>query len=216
MRIGLLLVFVIIFALLASAFLLLFPKQSATVVPTRPLTQEFTSTPTPTTTQEKIVEPIAEFQKRITKKSFATFITPENSPVQPEKFSGYHTGVDVEYEEVTRDVPVLAITNGEVVVSRTASGYGGLMVIRHIINNKEVFALYGHLDPVSMKKVNARITAGEKIAILGDNKTTETDGERKHLHFGILKTSTVNLAGYVQNKEDLENWYNPTEFLQNY
>ena len=36
---------------------------------------------------------------RITKKPFGIFITTQNSPVQPERFSGYHTGVDVEYKD---------------------------------------------------------------------------------------------------------------------
>lgn len=49
----------------------------------------------------KIVLPIAEFEKRITKKPFGIYITPQNSPVQPERFTGYHTGVDVEYEDIT-------------------------------------------------------------------------------------------------------------------
>jgi hypothetical protein len=31
------------------------------------------------------------------KKPFGIYITPENSPVQPENFTGYHTGIDVEY-----------------------------------------------------------------------------------------------------------------------
>ncbi len=40
--------------------------------------------------------PIANAKSRITKKTFGLFVSPQNSPVLPEKFTGYHTGVDFE------------------------------------------------------------------------------------------------------------------------
>src|SRR3989344_7022766 len=49
---------------------------------------------------KKIIEPIAEFSQRITKKPFGIYITPETSPVHPDKFDGFHTGVDIEYEDI--------------------------------------------------------------------------------------------------------------------
>src|SRR4030067_1140465 len=40
--------------------------------------------------------PINRADERVTKKPFGIFITPQNSPIQPEKFSGFHTGADFE------------------------------------------------------------------------------------------------------------------------
>jgi len=166
-----------------------------------------------TSSVSRLMEPIAEFEKRITKKPFGIFITPENSPVQPERFSGYHTAVDVEYEDVLDDVPVLAIAEGEVVMARSADGYGGVTVIQHGIRGEAVQSVYGHLDPASLLRVGQNVRAGAQIGVLGEGGTSETGGERKHLHFGILKGSTVDIRGYVANKSELGGWYTPLEFL---
>jgi len=96
---------------------------------------------------EVIEAPIAEFFSRITKKPFGIYITPETSPVQPDRWTGYHTGVDIEYEDIPGDVPVRAIADGEIVLNKFATGYGGVVVIRHNINGQDILALYGHLDP---------------------------------------------------------------------
>lgn len=162
-----------------------------------------------------ILEPITEFRERITKKPFGIYITPQTSPVQPDRFTGYHTGVDVEYEGIIREIPVRAITAGKVVFSKIASGYGGVMILRHNINGKELFALYGHLDPKSMMPPRTDAYMGQIIGFLGDGKTEETDGVRKHLHFAILKKNSLDIRGYVQNKEELEGWYDPLEFYKN-
>ncbi len=154
-------------------------------------------------------EPIAELASRVTKKSFGTFVTPDNSPVQPERFTGYHNAVDVEYGDIAGDVLVRAIADGTVVVSRTADGYGGVVAIQHTIDNQPMIAIYGHLDQTSMIRDGATVAAGEQIGILGDGGTPETDGERKHLHFGLLPGTTVDLRGYVQDKSELSAWRDP-------
>src|SRR3989304_5956456 len=107
-----------------------------------------TSSPT-----AKIIDPVSQFKDRITKKNFGQYITPKKSPVSPEKFSGYHPGADVEDEDVTDDVPVVAVANGQVVASKYASGYGGVMVIRHVIEGRELFGVCGHLRATSMLPV---------------------------------------------------------------
>lgn len=161
-----------------------------------------------------VVAPIADFQERITKKPFGIFITPKNSPVQPEKFTGFHTGADVEYTDVAQDVPVMAITDGTVMLSKQASGYGGVVAIKHSIQGKEVVAIYGHLDPASLPKTEIRVKKGQKIGILGDGGTPETDGERKHLHFGIHIGDSVDIRGYVQGEKELSGWLNPLEVIE--
>src|SRR5579863_6635904 len=44
----------------------------------------------------KLTEPISGGLSRVTKKPFGIYVTPQNSPVQPEKFTGFHTGIDFE------------------------------------------------------------------------------------------------------------------------
>lgn len=161
----------------------------------------------------EIVAPIADLRNRVTKKPFAIFITRENSPIQPERFTGYHTGVDVEYEDVTNDVEVRAIAPGTVVSSAIASGYGGMLAIRHIIEGKEYLAIYGHLDPNSLVSAGSTVTKNQKIGILGDGETGETDGERKHLHFGLYTGPDTNIKGYVSSKEELKSWVDPLSIL---
>jgi murein DD-endopeptidase MepM/ murein hydrolase activator NlpD len=156
-----------------------------------------------------IVFPVENFKERITKKPFGIYITPETSPIQPERFRGYHTGADVEYGDTTGDVPVSAIAAGTIIFSGRVSGYGGVIVIKHSIDNKNYLALYGHLNPATLAAKNTAVISGEKIGILGKGGTAETDGERKHLHFSVYTGSDLNFKGYVQNKEELNKWIDP-------
>lgn len=176
--------------------------------------EEIVSEVTPVLVAKKreVGEPIGEFEKRITKKFFGTYVTPNNSPVSPERFRGYHTGVDVEYADVEGEVEVRAVAKGEVLVSRNASGYGGVMVIEHEIRGEKYFMIYGHLQQKSMLKVGEKVENGEKIGILGKGYSLETDGERRHLHFGISKTN--NIRGYSENEAELKsNWIDPVVFI---
>lgn len=161
------------------------------------------------------VKPIAEFDERITKKPFGIYITPKDSPVQPEKFTGYHTGVDVEYGDMPdTDIPVYAIADGQVVRSGWVSGYGGMVAIRHNINDKNYIVIYGHLNPDTLPKNGATVTAGEQIGILGKGYSHQTDGERKHLHFAIYTGTDINVAGYVSSQKELSKWLDPIKFFQ--
>lgn len=135
------------------------------------------------------------------------YITPQNSPISPEKFSGYHTGVDVEYEDVDGDIPVVAITSGQVVTSKFATGYGGVIVVRHLVNNQTLYAIYGHLRPDSLAAINTQVGRGDRVGYLGTGYSPETDGERRHLHFGISLSNSI--LGYVSDQSDLANWIDP-------
>src|SRR3989338_4447404 len=81
-----------------------------------------------------LIEPVEGFRDRITKKPFGIYITPETSPVQLDRFTGYHTGVDIEFTDSSEDIPVLAIADGTILIRAYASGYGGVVVVRHVIN----------------------------------------------------------------------------------
>lgn len=163
-----------------------------------------------------VVVPVENFFSRITKKPFDLYVTPKNSPVTPEKFTGYHTGVDAETtpDEQSIDVAVFAIADGEVVFAGHVNGYGGVLIIRSIVNNETVTVLYGHvrLSSVTLKKGNT-VKVGARIAVLGNGFSSETDGERKHLHLGIIRGGVVNYRGYVSKQADLSGWLDPVAWL---
>jgi hypothetical protein len=171
----------------------------------------------PTSSPIQIVPPIANWQSRVTKKPFGIYITPKTSPVQPEKFTGYHTGVDFETfpEEQNIDVQIYAICDGKLLQKRTASGYGGIAVQACKLNSEDITVVYGHLRLASISaNIGQELKAGDKLTVLGTGFSSETDGERKHLHLGIHKGSAINILGYVQNQAELVNWLDVTNYLK--
>jgi len=171
----------------------------------------------PPTATAIIAEPLSDALARITKKPFGIYVTPKSSPVSPEKFTGYHTGVDFETTpaEQNIDVAVKAVCGGKILLAKWATGYGGVVVQSCTLNGRAVTVIYGHLYINSViPKVGDSVTAGEQIAILGQDYSQQTDGERKHLHLGIHIGTTVNILGYVQNKADLANWLDPAKIME--
>ncbi len=160
--------------------------------------------------------PLGRTGERVTKKPFGIFITPQNSPVQPEKFSGYHTGVDFETftDEENKDVEIKAICSGKILFKNYVSGYGGVFVQGCKFENQDITVLYGHLKLSSITLVkDQELLAGDKIGVLGKGFSQETDFERKHLHLGIHLGKEINFLGYVQNKADLVNWFDVTRYF---
>lgn len=156
--------------------------------------------------------PLDRAAERVTKKPFGIYITSQNSPVQPEKFQGYHTGTDFEIfpEELNVDVSVKAICDGELALKKWASGYGGILVESCELNGELITVVYGHLKLASIaKKAGDALAKGEGIGILGKAYSAETDGERKHLHLGVHKGSGIDIRGYVQNQSELLGWLDP-------
>ena len=160
--------------------------------------------------------PLDQAKERVTKKPFGIRIDQATSPVQPERFSGYHTGVDFETfsSEVMTDLPVRAICSGEVLVKRSASGYGGLLVTSCTLDGQEVTVTYGHLRLASVaREAGERVESGDQIGVLGTGGSSETDGERKHLHLGIHRGAAPNILGYVSDRDDLSQWLDPCLFV---
>lgn len=154
--------------------------------------------------------PLTNWFERITKKPFGILIVPETSPVQPEKFSGYHTGTDFEVieNEIESEVEVLAICDGEVVESKYVSGYGGVLIQSCEIYDKKILVLYGHIDlSIPKSRTSSKnIKKGEIVSILADDQSYSSGGERKHLHLGIIRGTTINYKGYVESESSLSNW----------
>ena len=157
--------------------------------------------------------PTANFKKRATKKLFGTFVTPGNSPVSPERFSGYHTGTDAEYGDVKGEITVRTIATGKVIAAQYVSGYGGVVAVSSNINGAAHIVIYGHVDPNRLPSVDSQLKQGQSIAFLGVGYSQQTDGERRHLHLAILASNTLNWRGYVNSKAELSGWLNPLTIL---
>lgn len=130
----------------------------------------------------------------------------------PTKYTGYHAGTDLEIfsDEINKPVPVYAITDGQIKYYGQVSGYGGLLLLQ-IPDNLTV--LYGHLKlSQNLVKAGDTVKAGQTIAYLGDAFSSETGGERKHLHLAIYKGNDNYFKGYELNLTDLESrWINPLD-----
>lgn len=160
--------------------------------------------------------PLDRADKRVTKKPFGIFITPKDSPIQPEKFRGYHTGTDFEIlpEESKADVSVRAVCLGTIAVKRFATGYGGAVVQRCELGGKPVTVVYGHLALASVAAaIGESVERGDVIGVLGASGSADTDGERKHLHLGIHQGTVIDIRGYVAGKQALAAWLDPCEFF---
>ncbi|MSR86701.1 M23 family metallopeptidase [Candidatus Peribacteria bacterium] len=168
--------------------------------------------PSSASTRADVVSPISNAETRVTKKPFRISISPTTSPVQPERFSGYHTGTDFEtfLNEQDTDVEIFSICSGKVRFTGWVKGYGGVLIQDCTYENEPVTVLYGHLsiDSVSLRS-GVDLSTGGRIGNLGKGFSTETDGERKHLHLSIHRGMTIEYRGYVQTEEELSDWTNP-------
>ena len=145
---------------------------------------------------------------RVTLKPFGIRVDPADSPVQPERFSGYHTGIDFEAPE-DGSPSVRAACTGPIIERRMAQGYGGVAVQRCMRAGRTWTVVYGHVALASVPPLGAVVQAGEPMATLGAGFSPETDGERPHLHFAVHRGDTVDLRGYVPREVDLRNWLDP-------
>ena len=162
--------------------------------------------------------PLPEAEHRATPLHFGLYVTPDpstNPIVPPERFTGFHVGTDFEVteEELTQDVPVSAICTGDIAYSGFAEGYGGLIVQHCKIRKREVTILYGHVAPRDSLKKDETVDAGSILGLLAENRSIESDGNRKHLHLGIHHGDTIDMRGYVQTEEELAEFIDPITVL---
>ncbi len=153
--------------------------------------------------------PIDNAEDRVTKKPFGLLVSKATSPVQPERFAGYHTGVDFETfdHEKDSDVDIRVICDGPLLMKKWATGYGGVTVQKCSLENEAVTVVYGHLRLASISQaIGHEMKKGDKLGVLGKGYSSETDNERKHLHLGIHKSATVDIRGYVSDEASLTQW----------
>lgn len=162
------------------------------------------------------VPPLEKAGERVTEKPFGVYITSQTSPVQPERFQGYHIGSDFEIfpEELNIPVDVRAVCDGKLLLKESASGYGGVAVETCQLNNQPITVIYGHLKLTSiLAKAGDNLKAGDMLGILGAEYSQETDGERKHLHLGFHKGASINIRGYVSSQAELSGWIDPCLYV---
>ncbi|PWN05250.1 peptidoglycan DD-metalloendopeptidase family protein [Rhodohalobacter mucosus] len=83
---------------------------------------------------------------------------------------------------------VFAIAEGQVVYTAnhaSEGNYGGTVVLKHRIQEKEIFALYGHLSYQSLEKSvpGKALLAGDTVGWLGE--PAENGNWPPHLHFQL-------------------------------
>ncbi len=164
----------------------------------------------------EIVAPISHAKDRVIKKPFGLKVSPSNSPVKPEKFTGYHSGVDFEAfpDEKDSDVVISAVCSGKLATKRTAQGYGGLVTQQCTIDGEPVTVIYGHMRLSSVQvAIGSELKAGDRLGLLGTGYSVETDNERKHLHLGIVKGHGSDIRGYVSDPSLLSSFLDITKYL---
>jgi len=97
-----------------------------------------------------------------------------------------HLGIDFWFPAHT---PVHALFDGEVITAVNDSGYkeyGGLIILKHIVEGLEFFTLYGHntVASVLQHKIGNIIKKGDKISELGNYP--ENGNWATHLHFQVM------------------------------
>lgn len=156
-------------------------------------------------------EPLQKASERVTKKPFGIYVSPTNSPVKPERFTGFHNATDYEIlpGEENVAVPVTAVCGGPLRSKLSVGGYGGLATQSCVLDDKSVSVFYGHMKLGSINtKEGEYLAPGDFLGHLGQGFSSETDGERKHLHLGIYQGAGNDIRGYVQSQSDLTNWIN--------
>lgn len=203
---------IIVLALIGIGSFLFFNKEARS--PMQPSMQ-------PAKSASLLPWPVDKTDQRQVLLKFGMYVTPDpsqNPITPPERFTGYHTGMDIEILPEERDapVPIKTICEGKVLYNGSIEGYGGVVIQECTINNQPVSVLYGHLKPVSIKvtKSEERVKPETVIAELGDANTEETGNTRKHLHLGIHKGNHIEFLGYLDDEADLQEFIDPLPLLK--
>lgn len=164
--------------------------------------------------------PIQGFESRQQYKTFNQYIDKNfyrgREALFPTKYTGYHVADDLEINkgEENEDVPVYAVADGKITLAGPVSGYGGVILLS--IDNDLHTALYGHVKLGSLKvKAGDTVRAGQELGYLGNAFSSETGGERKHLHFGVYNGKGIYYRGYEQSETIVKSkWIDPAAYLK--
>lgn len=130
-----------------------------------------------------------------------------------------HLGIDV---WLPIGHPVYAATSGQIygkAYNRQFLDYGYTVILKHIVNDKVLFALYGHLSEQDFDVLNVGDTVdpGDIIAYVGD--ASQNGGWAPHLHFQLIKNIEDYQSDYPgvchisQREKYLKNCPDPTTWI---
>ena len=110
-----------------------------------------------------------------------------------------HMGIDIAAPIHT---PVYAFDDGEIFcfgVNANPFDYGPTIITKHIVHQRTIYALHGHLSAQSLmeKEVGQKLRRGEQFATIGTKG--ENGGWNPHLHFQLsyMEPETHDLPGVV-------------------
>lgn len=164
--------------------------------------------------------PMDDAEERPKLLTFGLYVTPdpENNPIDPpERFTGYHTALDLEIlpGEEDAEVAVYAACAGKILTAASAEGYGGVVVQSCTLDGQDVTVLYGHVEPRSLQvRPGDAVETGTRIALLAAGHSMGSDGNRKHLHFGIHRGTRIDYLGYLQTPDRLPEFVDPITVLE--
>ena len=164
--------------------------------------------------------PIQGFESRNQYKTFDQYWSKSDykgkEALFPTQYTGYHVADDLEINkgEENQNVPVYAVSDGKITFAGPVGGYGGVILLN--IANDSHTALYGHIKLSSLKvKAGDSVKAGQELAYLGNAFSSETGGERKHLHFGIYNGKDIYYHGYEASVATVRSkWIDPSAYLK--
>ena len=114
-----------------------------------------------------------------------------------------HVGIDIGAPVGT---PCMAFDDGEIShfgYNPDDGDYGYVIITKHIIDGRSVWALYGHLNSKSVenKEIGQKISKGEVICWMGDKH--ENGGWDSHLHFqlSLKEPETHDMPGVVSPED---------------
>jgi len=117
----------------------------------------------------------------------------------------YHAGLDI---IVPAGVPLFAPLEGRVhaaVVDGGIGNYGGVVVLRHQLDDVIFYSLYGHLNTRFEVEAGQTVAAGQRFGTIGEGE--DSGGWFTHTHLQILTPLALErglmLSGYVRG-EDLD------------
>ena len=129
-----------------------------------------------------------------------------------------HMGIDIGGPVGT---PCMGFMDGEIShfgYNPAAGDYGNVVITKHDIGGVPVWALYGHLDAVSIedKRVGQLVESGDVIAWFGAFE--ENGGWEPHLHFqlSLVEPETHDMPGVVapgEREYSLEIYPDPRNVL---
>jgi murein DD-endopeptidase MepM/ murein hydrolase activator NlpD len=117
-----------------------------------------------------------------------------------------HVGIDI---AAPVNTPVHSFWDGEIFLfgyNPAAGDYGNTLILKYVLGDIELYALYGHLSGKSIagKRAGQRVNRGEIIAWLGDKH--ENGNWNPHLHFQLsyVRPTVCDLPGVVAEKDRAE------------